>query len=324
MIFQTNRSFFNFKNKLIFQILTFLLIGNSVLAQSTIINAGIVRGLWYSKVPFFAGDQIRIYTALQNQSGFDITGAIRFLDGEEIIGESKFSVVDGDFIKECIDWDVSQGDHSISIEIIDAQKHEVNKDPELIFLNLGALGADEQFADFDTDGDLIGNEEDSDDDNDGLKDREEISIGTNPLIADTDNDGISDGEEIENGTDPLVFEEIEVEEEPETIEQVEKILNFTKEEASKILQEIIERVESNQFVIQREIREETNPKPIFEKSLAAIGSSFGFLKIPEDKIPTWNHIYSWFLGVILFILKKPWLLLIITALIMRAVWKFKK
>ena len=324
MIFQINKNFFNFKNKLIFQVLTFLLIGSSVLAQSTTINAGIVSGLWYSKVPFFAGDQIRIYTAIQNQSGFDITGVIRFLDGEEIIGESEFSVVDGDFIKEWIDWEVAQGNHSISIEVIDAQKHEVDKDPESIFLNLGTLGADEQFADFDTDGDLIGNEEDSDDDNDGLEDEEEINIGTNPLIADTDGDGVNDGEEIEGGTDPLVFEEIETQEDLETIEQVEKILNFTKEEADKILQEIIERVKSKQFIIQREIKKETDPKPIFEKGLAAIGGSFGFLKIPEEKIPTWNHVYSWFLGIILFVLQKPWLLLIITALMVRAVWKFKK
>ena len=299
------------------------MIGNSILAQSNIINAGIVRGLWYSKVPFFAENQVRIYTALQNQSGFDITGTIQFLDGEIIIGESEFSVVDGDLIKEWVDWEVTQGYHSISIKVINVQKHELNKDPEPISLNLGTLGSDEQFADFDTDGDLIGNEEDLDDDNDGISDDEEIIIGTNPLIADTDNDGISDGEEIEKGTDPLVPDEIEVEENLEVIEQVEKVLNFTKEEADKILQGIIERVESKKFVIQKEIEEETSPKPIFEKALAFIGSNFGFLKIDEEEAPTWNHLYSWFLGVIIFILEKAWLIVAIL-LVVRIFWKFKK
>jgi len=323
MIFQIIKNLFRFKNRLIFPILILLLIGNSILAQSSTINAGIVRGLWYSKVPFFAGDQIRIYTALQNQSSFDITGMIQFLDGEIIIGESEFSVVDGGLIKEWIDWEVTQGYHSISIKVINVQKHELNKDPEPIFLNLGTLGVDEQFADFDTDGDLIGNEEDLDDDNDGISDEEEIIIGTNPLIADTDSDGISDGEEIERGTDPLVPDEIEVEENLEVIEQVEKVLNFTKEEADKILQGIIERVESKKFVIQREIEEETSPKPIFEKALAFIGSNFGFLKISEEEIPTRNHLYSWFLGVIIFILEKAWLIIIVF-LVARIFWKFKK
>jgi len=288
------------------------------------INAGIVNGLWYSRVPFFAGDQIKIYTALQNQSGFDITGTIQFFDGEIIIGESDFSVIDGDFIKEWIDWDVSQGYHSISIEIVNAQKHEFNKNPEPIFLNLGVLGSDERFADFDTDGDLIGNEEDLDDDNDNLKDEEEMIIGTNSLITDTDGDGISDGEEIENGTDPLIFEEIEVEEGSETIERVEKIFNFTKEKTGKILQKIIERIEGEQLIVRDEIKKEPNPRPIFEKGLAAIGDSFGFLKIPKEKIPTWKHVYNWLLSVILLILKNPLLLLIITALIIRAVWKPRK
>ena len=324
MIFQIIKNLFRFKNRLIFSILIFLLIGNSVLVQSSTINAGIVSGLWYSKAPFFDGDQIRIYTAIQNQSSFDITGTVQFFDGETVIGESEFSVVNGSFIKEWIDWEVTQGYHSISIKIIDAQKHELDKDPEPILLNLGILGADEQFADFDTDGDFIGNEKDIDDDNDGISDEEEIIIGTNPLITDTDNDGINDGDEIEVGTDPLVPNEIDIEESLEIVEQAEKVLNFTKEEADKILHRIIDGVEDKQVVVQKEIEKETNPRPIFEKALAAIGSNFGFLKIPEEKIPTWSHIYSWFLGIILFILERPWVLLVIILLIIKAFWRFKK
>ena len=324
MIFQINKKFFRFKNKLILQTLILLLVGNSVLAQSSTINAGIINGLWYSKVPFFIGDQIRIYTAIQNQSGFDFTGTVQFLDGEIVIGESEFSVVQGDLIKEWTDWEVTQGYHSISVQIIDAQKHELNKDPEPIFLNLGVLGSDEQFADFDTDGDLIGNEEDLDDDNDGIEDKEEMIIGTNPLIADTDNDGINDGKEIEQGTDPLVPEVTNVQENSETVQRAEKILNFTKEESEKILQGIIERIENKQIVVKKEIKEETNPKPIFEKSLAALGSIFGFLEIPKEGTPTWKHVYSWCLSMILFILERPWLLLIIIFLAIKAFWKFKR
>ena len=41
-----------------------------------------------------------------------------------------------------------------------------------------------------------------DDDDDGLNDSIEISIGTNPLNPDTDNDALTDLEEIVLGTDP--------------------------------------------------------------------------------------------------------------------------
>ena len=55
----------------------------------------------------------------------------------------------------------------------------------------------------DTDGDGISDLLDSDDDNDGLSDAEELIRHTDPLRADSDLDGISDGVEVANGSDPL-------------------------------------------------------------------------------------------------------------------------
>lgn len=47
------------------------------------------------------------------------------------------------------------------------------------------------------------NTSDSDSDDDGLADGDEVSDGTDPLDADTDRDGLADGEEGAAGTDPL-------------------------------------------------------------------------------------------------------------------------
>ena len=55
----------------------------------------------------------------------------------------------------------------------------------------------------DTDGDGIGNNVDTDDDNDGLTDEEELLLGTSPLDTDTDGDGLSDFNEVGIGTNPL-------------------------------------------------------------------------------------------------------------------------
>ena len=43
---------------------------------------------------------------------------------------------------------------------------------------------------------------DADSDNDGLTDFEEVNLGTDPSISDTDNDGLTDYEETQLGTDP--------------------------------------------------------------------------------------------------------------------------
>jgi len=58
-------------------------------------------------------------------------------------------------------------------------------------------------AQINNDTDNLGDECDSDDDNDGLTDATELSIGTNPLRIDTDSDGYSDLDEVNAGSDPL-------------------------------------------------------------------------------------------------------------------------
>lgn len=55
----------------------------------------------------------------------------------------------------------------------------------------------------DSDGDGLGNNIDTDDDNDGLADVDEIELGTDPLSSDSDGDGISDFDEVKLGSNPL-------------------------------------------------------------------------------------------------------------------------
>ena len=167
------------------------------------LNARFVQGLWYSKVPFFAGETVRIYTAIQNNSGFDIQGTVAFLIDGKSVGESSFSAVNGRIVEVWTDWGVLQGNHSIGASIQEAFKVEIGKEPEPISLSNALLGASQVFADEDTDQDDIGNQEDADDDNDLVLDEEEEILGTNPLDPDSDQDGLEDGEEIQLGTDPL-------------------------------------------------------------------------------------------------------------------------
>lgn len=48
----------------------------------------------------------------------------------------------------------------------------------------------------------------ADTDGDGLRDGREVRLGTNPRKADTDGDGETDAYEVANGTDPLVAETV--------------------------------------------------------------------------------------------------------------------
>jgi hypothetical protein len=57
-----------------------------------------------------------------------------------------------------------------------------------------------------SDGDAQGNECDDDDDNDGLTDAQEASLGTDPIDFDSDNDSLGDGFEVGLGTSPVVWD----------------------------------------------------------------------------------------------------------------------
>jgi len=119
--------------KLLFIVFLFFIIDPiSAQAATGPYNAGFVSGLWYSKVPFFAGEKIRIYTAFQNHSGGDITGAVQFFDNDTSIGKANFSAINDRLVETWIDWTVSYGNHAISAKIVEAQRSEAGKPAEKI------------------------------------------------------------------------------------------------------------------------------------------------------------------------------------------------
>ena len=191
------------KKIFLFSILFFVLGINTANAEE-VFNAGFVGGIWFSEQPFFAGEDIRIYAAIQNQSGLDIYGEIIFFGNDVEIGRKDFNAIDGRLVESWSDWKVIAGEHDFRIELIEVFASRPGEEPEKITLISSSSEKKSQFADFDTDGDRIGNKEDLDDDNDGLTDHEEEGLGTDPLDSDTDNDGLSDNEEVENGTNPLI------------------------------------------------------------------------------------------------------------------------
>lgn len=91
------------------------------------------------------------------------------------------------------------GDLNYEINLLDFQM-EFDQNLNLSFLD--------EFPDDptewrDSDQDGIGNNAETDSDNDGLEDEREIELGLDPYSSDTDGDGIKDGVEVEIGSDPL-------------------------------------------------------------------------------------------------------------------------
>ena len=146
-------------------------------------NAGIVQGLWYSEEAVFADQAVRIYVAVRNNTGSDLTGTVEFFDGEKRIDRVSVSALDGRIIERWADWTPTYGEHTISASLSRTKLHAVGESTETITVT-SALAEDTFFVDYDTDEDGVGNKNDVDDDGDGISDEVEETNGTDPLLFD--------------------------------------------------------------------------------------------------------------------------------------------
>ena len=140
----------------------------------------------FSKEVLISGDHIRIYAKVRNVGNQDITGYVSFFTGAELIGNSQpVSVVPGSGDDVFVDFVIPENSFNVLAKIQGTEpvdQNSSNNQEQTVLI----------YPDKDTDADGTVDRLDSDDDNDGLSDAEEQSLGTNPLKADTDNDGYND------------------------------------------------------------------------------------------------------------------------------------
>ncbi len=144
-------------------------------------NAGIVQGLWYGKEKIFADETVRMYVAIRNYTESDLTGTVEFFDGDKRIERRSVTALDGRIIESWADWTPSYGTHSLKATLSRIELSKVGSTTQEVTVT-SSLAEDTVFVDYDTDGDNIGNETDSDDDGDTITDIQEKKDGTNPLV----------------------------------------------------------------------------------------------------------------------------------------------
>lgn len=150
-------------------------------ADSEKINAGFVSGIWYSKLPFFADENVRIYVAFQNQSDSDISGKMEFYANGKRFETKEFSALSNRLVEGWADFAAKKGNLQIYVKLVDVKKNTLSGWNNKVSIEPNIIEAKEIYVDYDTDGDGIENDDDDDDDGDGFSDKEEIEAGTDPL-----------------------------------------------------------------------------------------------------------------------------------------------
>lgn len=144
--------------------------------------------VWLSKENFFSGETVNVSTVVVNSATKTLRGTVEFLDGTTVIGTKEFTIKEGNSEILSITWVASYGTKSISARIV----NPILGDSSFSLGGSQSSGKVSQFIDLDTDGDRVGNKIDTDDDNDGLTDIDELKKKTDPLVKDTDQDGAID------------------------------------------------------------------------------------------------------------------------------------
>lgn len=146
-------------------------------------NAGIVQGIWFGNGDVFANNINRMYVAIRNNTGNDLTGTIDFFDNDSKLERKQVQALNGRIIESWTDWKPTYGTHTVKAILSRTQLFAIGSSTQSVDVE-SASAEQTLFVDYDTDKDAAGNKTDSDDDNDGVSDVIEIQNGTNPLVPD--------------------------------------------------------------------------------------------------------------------------------------------
>ncbi|GEM_PF-2825428 len=125
------------------------------------------------------GQPLRIYAYGLSSETADATGSITFFIEKKQVGlPQPISIVEGRSDDVFVDVSAPIGGY-LDLSAIVTISSGIDPNPDNNRANLP-----DQFVDYDTDGDGIGNRKDPDDDNDGIPDVIEAKIGSNPLKPD--------------------------------------------------------------------------------------------------------------------------------------------
>ncbi|PIZ74276.1 hypothetical protein COY07_00920 [Candidatus Peregrinibacteria bacterium CG_4_10_14_0_2_um_filter_43_11] len=144
-----------------------------------------------------AGETVRLYATITNNSIYDLKGVVRFYDElaqEFIKTDQPISALAGGTDSVFVDWDsFVMGSHPISVRAVPWEEDPDNPDNNKITKTI--------YVDQDNDSDGIPNLTDPDDDNDGTPDTQDAFPFNPNESLDTDHDGIGNNEDTDDDND---------------------------------------------------------------------------------------------------------------------------
>lgn len=104
-------------------------------------SAGVPNAsIWFSKDPFFEGDQVTISTPLFNSSPYRFSGTVALHDGTTTIGTQPFTLGGGASQIFAFSWKATRGEHAFSVVVLDGTFIPSGKTPVYLPISAGTTG----------------------------------------------------------------------------------------------------------------------------------------------------------------------------------------
>ncbi len=300
-------------------------------ATSTL-EAGFASGFRYSKSPLVTSNTIiRIYVTLQNQSTADILGTVRIFDNDQPIGDIPFSIVANRLIEVWIDWTATPGPHSIRATIIDARISKAGESPVAIALSIPNSSIDLQTVPLPAPPTPTSTPTES------------SSRPTSDQPDPPDTVGAASTTSTDTKNDPAVtittllaaaFEKLlalgKSNTTSSTNSQTATVSSSDQsqpdsigQQFNAILKSLTSDLTTKNNSLKAAITSGQGTEPILTEPINALEDKT-FIKIPDNKKPTKQLVYSWLISIAITILNTWWLMVVIFLIILRALYKLWK
>lgn len=276
----------------------------------TPLNAGFVNSLWYSSTKFTPGQTIRIYSTIQNQSGYDLVGKLQLYDNNSLKAEKDFSIVNGTMLQQWFDLTITTGTHKLYKKISEIKKSEIQKTLETITIQNSTSQIDEKISEptepptktltSSTVSSFIHLTTSSI----NLLEKNTVASSTN-VATTTDNNNQTTAPDYADKTDysPVVA-------------TAKKLVDISTAGIIKKLENT-----KDQLAEQLKNSSSSKPLPLLEKPIEELEKKTPFFKFPREKLPTLNHVYSWLITTLLYLLHTWWVVILFYLVIIIGLWR---
>ena len=293
-----------FKSKhylLAFILLTMLLTTKIVWAAETKpLNAGFVNTLWYSSTDFVVGEKVRIYSAIQNQSPFDLVGEVKLFDNDKEIQKNSVAIASGNLIHHWFDFTITTGTHQMYEVLRNTKISNVSSTTEIALIQSPTSTVIQKIS--------------------TTKPTPLNSLATTTPFSSETITVSSDAQAlIKNSAPPSST--------GATLSTTSIIMSKTTSQTKNFILNLtgglVENLKKQKNLLDEDIKKNTNmePLPVLEDAAREMEKKTTFLKIPREKIPSFENIQSWSLALSIYILQTWWLVLLILLLVLRGIWK---